>query len=774
MSAFRSILPDSARSTTCKGSWRIRKLLLFLVCLLPCSKIAAQTTKRSAQSTKAQANLFQKQPQEQEFRNHFEEARTFQSQGDQEHAELEYKVFLAEALRRSANLHAHLGEYGLAEKQFEAVLPLAPANFDALADYAALQLEQGKAAEAKSIAERAVQAAPQNPRANFLLGSALFQQGDYGGAKEHLEAAVVGARNFETGYLLGITYLKLNDLAHADLLFHEMVSGLGDTAQIHMYLGRAYRDGGFVERAVEELKKAVTKDPAASQVHYFLGLAYLGRDGDSGFAEAIPEFQVELKKNPNDYRSRYLLGYIFLKQHKLREAEAELVNASRLDTSSPDPLIYLGQLYSESGRPQQAVDALKNAIELTKDESRNEYQVNRAHYLLGRLLLSGGKTEEGHQELRKSQELRTKAMQLARKRSSGDAPNLAEDELPSRKQEPRRATPSAERAQAVNYINTLQPAIADSYNNLGVIAAGKHDFVSALDYFRNAGEWQPDLATLDRNLGMAAFYAKHFAEATEPLQRHLRRQSDDTRARAALGLSLFSLQKFADVRQALKPIEAEVNSDPGLAYAYAVSLVKTGEYSDGVKRLRELESSNTHSAEIHTLLGEAFADQGEWGSALEEYRKALALEPQQVRAHFLAGLALIHEGQPSEAAAEMRAVLQVDPSNLSAKYQLAFALIQMEQKQEALVLLREVLLADPKFSDAYYQLGKLQLEQGETKAAISNFEAGTKFSPDSDYLHYQLALAYRRDSRLEDAEREMKMYQSLKDRRRSRAVPESN
>ncbi|PYX16859.1 MAG: hypothetical protein DMG84_05820 [Acidobacteria bacterium] len=106
---------------------------------------------------------------------------------------------------------------------------------------------------------------------------------------------MVAGPTFENGYLLGITYLKLNDLNRATLLFNEMITGLGDTPQIHMYLGRAYREGELYEQAVEEIKKAIARDPKLKQAHYFLGLAYVGRDGDSGFPAAIPEFQAELK-----------------------------------------------------------------------------------------------------------------------------------------------------------------------------------------------------------------------------------------------------------------------------------------------------------------------------------------------------------------------------------------------------------------------------------------------------------------------------------------------
>ncbi|MGZ4814735.1 MAG: tetratricopeptide repeat protein [Terriglobales bacterium] len=705
------------------------------------------------------------------FQKHFEAARKFQASGEEDRAAEEYRTFLVEALRRVADLRVHLGDYQQAEMFFQAALAIAPDDPDLLLDFAVMRLEQRKNEEAKSIAAKVVEAKPGDARAQYLLGSALCQLGDYRSAKEHLEAAVVQAPNFETGYLLGITYLKLHDLTHADLLFKDMIKGLGDSAQIHIYLGRAYRDGGVVERAVEELKKAVALDTNAPQVHYFLGLSYLGRDGDSGFAEAAPEFRAELKRNPNDYRSRYLLGYILLKQHNLAEAEVELKHAATLDPKSPDPLIYLGQLYTETDRPSEAERTLRAAISLTKDISRNNYQISRAHYLLGRILLQSGNKEEGADEMRLSRDLSNKAIQLERKIVAGDSPNLSGDELPLQQTAPPASNPE-EVKKAEEYINGLKPEIADSYNNLGVIAAGKQDFNTALQDFRNAAKWQPSLETLDRNLGMAAFHANQFDNAVEPLGRHLQNHPDDKRVRAALALSMFALQRYAQVRVILKPIESEADADPGLSYAYAVSLLKSGDYNRGIARLRRLEKSGSNSAELHVLLGQAFADQNDWAAALQEYKTALAIEPKQAQIHFLAGLAFIRQGSPADAAQQLRAALQLDPANVSSKYHLAYALIELDKKDEALPLLREVLQQDPKHADAYYQLGKLQLERGETKAAISNLEASTRFKPDGDYIHYQLAMAYRRDSRLDDARRELKTYQELKARHRGRNAPQ--
>jgi len=704
---------------------------------------------------------------------HYRAARTFELNGDQERAATEYKAFLAEALRRVANVRAGIPDSRIAAELFEDGLQIAPKDLDLHLDFAAMRLNEGKLEEAKSLATKGVDLDPKNPKARYLLGAVLFKNQDYEGAQQQLEAAVVANPNFEIGYLLGLTYLKLNDLKRAARLFDEMVSGLGDTPQIHMYFGRAYREAGLLEQSVQELQKAVAKDSRAQQAHYFLGLAYLGRDGDSGFPAAIPEFRAELALNPNDYRSHYMLGYILLKQRKLDEAEGELKRAAALEPDNPDPLIYLGQLYANYNRAAAAESTLRRAIALTKDVARNDYQINRAHYLLGRLLQHSGRNGEAQHELQLSQELRNQAVQKARNENVPAGPNTRQDE-DARVAGTVDAVSAREAIAGEKYVDPLKPAIADAYNNLGVAAAGHKEFATALRYFRKASQWNPSLQTLDRNLGMAAFYAEQYDQATAPLERHLQAHPDDVRVRGALGLSFYTEQNYGKALETLRPLEPQIDEDPGLSYAYAVSMIKTGEYDQGINRLKSLENRQPNSADIHMLLGQALSEQAQYVTAVDEYRKAIALDPKQAQTHYLAGLALIHAGKPAEAINEFRDALKLQPSDVRSKYHLAFALIQTQQKDEALRLLEEVIHEDPKYADAYYQLGKLQIEHGDLKPAILSLEAGARLNPQVDYIHYQLALAYRRVQRIEDAGREMKLYQDLKEQRRSRSGPQPN
>jgi tetratricopeptide (TPR) repeat protein len=779
----------SRRNVLNRGWLKCVRTLFFVGCVIIPLPLVAQAHKPAGDARPAKPPR-QKTGANEDFQRHYEAARTFQVSGDQDHAAKEYVAFLGGVLGLSAKAYAGLGSSDKAAGLFDEALRLAPTNAEVRLDYGRMRLQNGDFAAARALGEQVLKDEPENVKGQTLLGQALYRQGDYKDARPQLEAVAAAEPTFDIAYLLGMNYIKLNDIMRTRLVFDDMLAGFGDTARLHMLFGMAYREGELYDDAIAELKKALAKDSAVRQAHYFLALAYLVRDGESGFPAAVEELHGELKVNPSDSRTHYLLGYIAMKQRKPQEAEPELLQSSTLDPTNPDPLLYLGQLYSDSDRNTEAEAAMRKAIALTKDEARNDFQISRAHYVLGRILQHDGKREEGEKELLLSSDLRQKSLALMRsqfatpdagKDVSGKKESLAgvtnllqEAGARAETSTPEPASPELEK-KVESYVGQYKPAIADAYNNLGVIEAGRKNFKTAAECFRKAGEWSPALETLDRNWGMASFYAEEYQDAVGPLTRQLRKQPDDVRVRAALGLSFFAVQNFGGTLDALRPIQSQVDSDPGLGYAFAVSLVKTGDYDEGVRRLKAMEDADPNSSDIHMMLGSAFAEQREYDTAVQEYRKSLAIDPSQGKAHYLVGLALIHSGHPKDAVDDLRMALKLSPTDVFAKYHLAFSLIQIQEKDEAQNLLREVIQEDPKYADAYYELGKLQLEQGDSKGAVVSLESGAKVNPQADYIHYQLAMAYRRESRKDDAERELKLYQTLKDRRRGRGnAPQSD
>ena len=94
------------------------------------------------------------------------------------------------------------------------------------------------------------------------------------------------------------------------------------------------------------------------------------------------------------------LGKIAVTRNNYPEAETYLKKAISLDPQNPDAYLYLGQMYFDTNRFAEAETALRQCIRLTTDVSRNRYQVQKAHYLLGRILMKKGQQDAAHAEMK--------------------------------------------------------------------------------------------------------------------------------------------------------------------------------------------------------------------------------------------------------------------------------------------------------------------------------------------------------------------------------------
>jgi tetratricopeptide (TPR) repeat protein len=710
---------------------------------------------------------------------HYSAAQTFQLGGDFERAEAEYNQVLALALQRMASLvAAENNDSGKAIHLLEDAVAVEPSYLDARIDLALFYFRAGHLDQANAQAAEVVKADPRNVRALQLLGNVEFAQGNFAAAAEHLHAALGLQGDFDTAYSLALAYLSQQRLAETKLLFDEILNDMGSTPQLHVLLGRAYRETGYLDEAIREFKKAIELDPKYPRVHYYLALAYLGQGEKERFPTARPLFEQELAINPKEFFSTFFLGVIHLEDRDFPTAEDYLKKAVQLQPDNPDPLLYLGQVYVETNHPELAIEALKKSIDLTTDPSRNHYQVSKAHTMIGQILIKMGKQEEAEAELKRSQDLRAQAFQNDKERQDardmgqhGLLPDLQNGQEKPALLENRPPLDAAGEKKAQELRAALAEILANAYNNLGVIQARHEQYAQAADYFRNASQWKPDLPGLDRNWGLASFHAQRFEEAIVPLARQVASQPGDAKTRDALGVSYFATDKFGKTVEVFQPVLADLPDDPGALYALGVSLVRTGDSATAAGVFRRMLEKNPNVAEIHVLLGQADADQNQYTPAVDEFSRALELDPKIEGAHFGRGIILLHEGKVDDSVAEFRAELDAHPGDAKAKYHLAYGLLMKQQKNQAFTLLSEVVRDKPDYADAQYQLGKMLLERGEVKAAIERLEIAVHLDPTKDYNYFQLSAAYRRDGRLEDAQHALQDYQKLKEKERGNEHP---
>jgi tetratricopeptide (TPR) repeat protein len=659
---------------------------------------------------------------------HYDAGERLLSTGDREQAALQFRLFLTDALHRIAEDRSRIGEYATAVPLFERALRLAPNDTALRLDYAEAALAVRDYAKAKTLMETQLEACPNSSmkslcaKAHLTLGRALFGMADYVPAKDEFEAAVALDPTFETGYELGKAYLPLSKEQQTARIFAEMLSSFGDSATIHLDFGQAYGEADFPEQAISEFKAAMEKDDALPEVHYCLGAAYLMRSGESGFAVAETQFRKELALHPDDSFSYSQLGYIAMSRHDLAAAEIDLSRASKLAPRNPDNFLLLGEIYTQLERPSDAEAALRQAIAVSSDPSRNHYQIRGAHYQLGRLLLQGGDLEEGKKQLRIAEDLLIQNSLLDRVNLAGKP--IAGFQFPKVANLP--ANPEAQAA-VHDFERRVAPAIADSYNNLGALSAADKNYLGAVDDFEQAATWNPAMDGLDFNWGKAAFAAKQYSQAALCFGRYLQAHPGAVDVREPLGFSHFMLQDYGGAVNALAPIADRLQATPLLAYAYAESLLQSGNYDSGMARLQQLESSNPSLAVIHLAIGKAFLSHTEYAKAEPEVRAALTLKPEDSEAKFV----------------------------------LARILLALQRVQEAQALLSDLIARGSNNPDVYLQMSRIQMEHGGLTSAISTLEAACKSNPNNISIHQELASAYRQASRSDDSSHEMKLVEAL-------------
>jgi tetratricopeptide (TPR) repeat protein len=655
---------------------------------------------------------------------HYEAAFRFQQEGNSSQADAEYRLFLATVLHRMANGHAHLGNYARAATLYEDALRLTPNDRSLRMDYAGAALDASDWRKAKSMAAFVVDSLksngqPPDQQTFSDLGKALLELGETQEALKQFKVAAELHPGFDTSFELATVYLMLGDKSSAAKILDPMPQRFGDTAAFHMQLGSLYGRTRFFEEAIAELNKAIAMDPGLKGAHYSLGASFMMQSGEPGYDKAESEFNKEIALDPNSSLAYLPLGRIALARHRYQEAEADLKRAVERNKQSASPYLILGQVYKETGRIPEAEAVFRKAIALTLDPSKNGYEVEQAHFWLGRLLIQGGNPAEGRKELDISRNLLYLKEQQVQSRLGGST-----DQAPLEKTH--EAAPGDLAAEKI-FERQAGPPMASSYDNLGVNAANAGEFANASGYFEHAAEWNPALKDVDRNWGRAAFAARDYEQAVKPLSRVIALHSDDPHVRAMLGLSLCMIHDYAQALQVLRPIESKSEANPELAIAYAGSMAMTEDYNEGMARLKSLEQANPDVALVHALLGLVYASKEDYGQSADELRIALRL----------------------------------DPSSMNAREALARTDVALGEKTEALQLLSQIAETGSKDGGIYFRLAQLQIDAGSTRAAVENMETAIHLNPMDASYHQELAEAYRRNAQPEEAEREVQHWETL-------------
>jgi len=222
-----------------------------------------------------------------------------------------------------------------------------------------------------------------------------------------------------------------------------------------------------------------------------------------------------------------------------------------------------------------------------------------------------------------------------------------------------------------------------------------------------------------------------------------------------------TLNQFDQAQDFLQALNREFPHDPEVLY------VSIHAYSDlASRKAQELAQTAPQSPQAHELNAEAFEQQGKWDQAEKEYRGILQQNPKLPGIHFRLGRLLLSRPNPApevaqEAKKEFEEELQIDPSNAGAEYVLGEMARQAQSWNEAATHFSRATKLDETFGDAFLGLGESLAAAKKFSDSIAPLQAAVRLEPQNPATHYNLAIAYSRSGRKQEAEKEFAIHRQM-------------
>jgi tetratricopeptide (TPR) repeat protein len=513
--------------------------------------------------------------------------------------------------------------------------------------------------EAAKQASAATEMDPQNYLAWTVKGEALLESRDYTGASEAFAKAVALKRDAESLYALGTAQLGMGEKQKAAETFIQFFAQVGDFGWSHVLVGRAYQGQGLSQEAEIEFNNALALDPTTPNANYFWAIMILQGNGGNATAEVYSRLQAELRLNPRHFEANYMLGSLASTARNDTESDQYLRLASEIKPSAPETWVLLGLNAQRRKSNQAAIAYYRKAIERGKNlDSTEHFELRKAYFGLGRLLIASGKAKEGKELLGKAKELQVQMLTEHRKKLTptkeeegegigADAPYIPEADsnrhpyvpLSSAKAATATEKSYAKPRGAVHPRSDpqgkeeayLAEVLGASFNDLATAEALEAKYQDALGHYREAARWDPQIPGLQRNLGLAAYFAGQPAEAIRQLSKVITQSPGDAHARAVLGLAYFSSGDFVKTVQTIIPMAEQALLDPELGLAWATSQAQTGNMRAFMSALENLDSS-----------GKLFV-------AIEQFEHAVRAQPSNIAYHLGLEAAYRKAGRNAEA-----------------------------------------------------------------------------------------------------------------------------
>ena len=504
----------------------------------------------------------------------------------------------------------------------------------------------------------------------------------------------------------GVTYLLFSIVLSTLILSGTAFSAQLDEARVHSDHGLQLARSGDLQGAENELRQAIKLEPRNPEFLSTLG-TLLARD--KKLEESSTLFRKALQLAPQDSTSRRYLAANLWQLHRYPEAKQELQTLLRQHPNDAAARLLLGMVSENSGDYSTAAKMLSSVPDEVSKQPESVAALARSYYQLH------------------------------------------------------------ERERARTTLSVLSKQAAGQGVLLGAqIADQAEDFETAQKLLESVSSSDTDFAIVQYRLALVEYHAKRFAESQSRLQRLIDSGHETSQAYNLLG---WSYQQQANLKAAAESFERAIALAPADESNYldlGRILLAHGSLRIALDVAKCAAIQFPNSVAVFDFKGGTESRMLQFTDAIRSYKRATQLDPSNADVTLGLASAQASAGLNADAASTLDTALNRFPKD--ARFQVEYALMLIKQAEtgdavartRAEKMLRSALAIAPTNQQALYELGNLELNDGRITEASRHLEQVVKLAPLSSQTHFALARAYRRLKRVEDAKKEMDLYNKSK------------
>ena len=543
-------------------------------------------------------------------------------------------------------------------------------------------LSQGRWDEAYSVLSGILQKQPNDPEAQFQLGSFCYTAGRFQEAERCLKQASTGPNGAEAQYVLGLALLKLSRPAEAVGAFREACE----------------KQAGY----------------ALGHLHWGLALAAM-----ASWRGALGQFKQAIKLNPDLQIAYYQAGVAAYKVQAYNEALEFFTHACKTDQLFAEAWTALAMTQAAMDDTQGALTSFEMAWQADPSQSATKRS-------WAAMLMRIGRYDEATKQYLDAMNINTQLLE-ARDRS------LIYNDWGVNLFQQGKLDESAEKLlQSVG----VDPTFLEARINLGLVKTAMQEFEQAHEEFAKVLEMAPENPEAHMQLGINAFLTGHYIDAKKHLVFAFNKGLDVPNLRLWLGFSHMSLREFDKAEECFNKIISEFPDSAIALDALGATLAFQDRHIEAVQKFQACIQKRPDYALAHLHLARSYEASGRGSEAMNEYRMAVTKDPKCFAPEKELIEELLKHSQYELVQSKTRKLLELLPTDTESYLSLARAYKGQGKADEAMEVLNALSANDPNCGAAYVMQGQLYLSQGLLLDADEKFRVASQLYEGDIILYY--------------------------------------